>query len=223
MINLYSEYYFDKDPKRRDELLYCLIKNGNNPLIDKLYIFGDFDDRTVDVLIKSKPNKIKRIITSKRLTYKAFFIHANANTQSDNDINILINSDIYLDETITNCHEVLNNECYAILRHEVNEDFSSQIKLIGSRGMLRSDSQDAWIFKGKIKDIKECDFSLGIAGCDNRIAYLISEAGYNVKNPCHKIKIYHYHNSGVRNYMENEEVKERIEGDYLLVKPEDNE
>ena len=63
----------------------------------------------------------------------------------------------------------------------------------------RRDSQDCWIFKGKINHIQS-DFFTGIPGCDNAIADRIARAGYDIINPSRTIKSYHVHKSSERNY-----------------------
>jgi hypothetical protein len=44
------------------------------------------------------------------------------------------------------------------------------------------------------------NFTLGMRGCDNRIAAEFEIAGYRVSNPSKSIRSYHVHNSGIRNY-----------------------
>jgi spore maturation protein CgeB len=73
-----------------------------------------------------------------------------------------------------------------------------------------SDSQDVWIWKGKIN--VDGDFELGRAGCDNRIAYEIGKV-YNIVNPSRSIKSYHLHLSEIRNYK----AKDAVPPPYLRV------
>lgn len=50
---------------------------------------------------------------------------------------------------------------------------------------LRTDSQDAWIFRSPIESpslIQESNFYLGLPRCDNRLAYLLLANNYTVKN-----------------------------------------
>src|SRR5204862_5215377 len=56
------------------------------------------------------------------------------------------------------------------------------------RGMATS--QDVWAFEGPVKPVAFSDFALGKPGCDNRIAYELGQAGYEVLNPCLSIKTY---------------------------------
>jgi hypothetical protein len=148
-------------------------------------------------------------ICGKRLTYSEFF--GLMNKLSNESVVVLANSDIYFDETIQLAEKIQPGECYALSRWDIQPDGTA-------KPFHRADSQDAWIFRAPIKEVV-ADFTLGIGGCDNRIAYILNEAGYKVTNPCSKIKAYHLHLSGVRNYIKGSHV-ERIEPPYLLVKPE---
>lgn len=130
---------------------------------------------------------------SGRPTYNDFFTYINGVTQPE-EINIIINSDIYFKDLGYNQFTNLDfNSCYALTRWEILEDGAEQF-------YNNSGSQDAWIFRGKIKPVKGADFTQGVAGCDNKIAYLLEQAGYKVTNPSLSIKTYHLHKSDVRHY-----------------------
>ena len=142
---------------------------------------GDFDDE-----------KVIEIPVSRRPTYQDFFELVNRNT-GDNDINIIANTDIYLENDI----EILNyldlkRKCFALTRWDVDND--GNVKLF-----FMEDSQDTWIFKGKIPKIKS-DFQIGIPGCDARIAHEIFRAGVKISNPSFSIKTYHLHLSDFRTH-----------------------
>ena len=89
--------------------------------------------------------------------------------------------------------------------------------LPGSRGLLdRCDSQDAWIFRGPIKNVS-ADFTAGIRGCDNRLAAELHKAGYRVSNPSRAIRAFHLHRSGVRHY--GHAPADAVPPPYLLIDP----
>lgn len=124
-------------------------------------------------------------------TYDFFFQKINELAQPD-DISIICNSDIFFDSTIQLVSNLKDKQMYALLRWEWH----------GPHHIVfheRPDSQDTWIVKGKVENVKG-DFTLGIRGCDNRIAYEFQAAGYTVLNPAKSIKSYHVHNSMIRNY-----------------------
>lgn len=107
-----------------------------------------------------------------------------------NDINCFCNSDIYFTD-LSLLHTIKPNECFALTRWDIKD---------GKEVFLnRPDSQDAWIFRGKIKPIK-ADFTMGMWGCDNRLAHEIGNVGYQLKNPSRSIKIMHVHAVDDRNH-----------------------
>jgi hypothetical protein len=181
MIRLLYNYYEDKNPARKKEIDFCLQKNLENPYINVVIIEG-----------AEKP------------TYTSFFNKINELTGPD-DINIICNSDIFLDETIQLTSKLEPHKAFALSRWEyVN---ANNIKLFE-----RADSQDTWIIRGPATNIIG-NFTLGLAGCDNRIAHELKDAGYQPTNPAKSIKTYHVHNSNVRNYSRNN----TIHGKYLTI------
>lgn len=128
-----------------------------------------------------------------RPTYKDLFSLCQADY-----INVVANSDIYFDETLELCRNMRPEECYALSRYDRGEQRAT------------SWSQDAWIFRGEVSEAlleREIDFNLGLPGCDHRIAYEISKAGYKIKNPCLSIKAHHKHESQFRTYTDKNAIK----------------
>ena len=98
--------------------------------------------------------------------------------------------------------------CLALCRWEIT-DYGS------ARFIYREDSQDVWIFNGAVPKIEGADFFAGgVAGCDNKIAHLLFENGYRLESPSFDIRTYHLHLSGVRNYVSNGVVTERLDPPY---------
>lgn len=184
---LFLNYYIDRNPERQKELDYCLNMNQINPLIDKIYVLAD-----------SHVPATTTITFTNRPTFSDFFRMVNDVVEPD-DITIVANSDIYFTETLKYLDSMTENDCYALSRTD----------------NLSWDSQDAWIFKGRIREIN-ADFRLGIPGCDNRLAYELSEAGYMVNNPSRTIHAVHVHTTNIRNY---DEKTTKIPKPYLLLTP----
>ncbi len=180
MVNLFTSYYLDKNPKRQAEIDHCLIENLMNPKIDRVYILTSEKLQIKDSL------KAQVVVINKRETFNDYFEVINIYTKPE-DINIIANSDIYFNNTIELSITLKSNQCFALSRWEETKHYN------------HPDSQDAWIFKGKIKGIYG-DFCLGIPGCDNRIAYEIKNAGYDLSNPSLSIQAFHHHRSQIRNY-----------------------
>jgi hypothetical protein len=204
MLRLYTTYYNEKNPKRKNELLACININESCNLIDEIILI------TENVTI---PKKYSSKVRIKNISYRPKFqdIFQLVNTCTcDKDINIVANSDIYFDESLEllRSHD-LRKKCLAITRW--NKDNQNNFHL--HRGI---NSQDTWIFQGKIKPVSG-DFYFGLPGCDGRLAYEISRAGYHIENPAFDIKTYHLHNTGIRNYDKNNKVN-YIPGPYKYPK-----
>ena len=88
MVNLYTSFYQDKDAKRQKELLYCLNKNIENPLIDNIFLI-------VEGEVKLPKSDKLVIVNANRPTYRNFFDLVNDTVTSVNDISIIANTDIY--------------------------------------------------------------------------------------------------------------------------------
>jgi hypothetical protein len=151
--------------------------------------------REIDFCLqKNLDNKLITTIiieSQEKPTYDFFFKHINRITEPD-DINILCNSDIFFDDTIKLVEGIKHKELYALSRWDwFNPDRSVLFD--------RQDSQDTWIVRGRIENVAG-DFSLGLKGCDNRIAYEFDKSGYKVSNPSRSIKTHHVHNSQIRTY-----------------------
>ncbi|MDX2000939.1 MAG: hypothetical protein SFW35_00775 [Chitinophagales bacterium] len=183
-IQYFTGWYQDKVRRRQKEYLYCLQKNLDNPLIDKVHLLME------TALTVPKHPKLNAINWTKRPTYNDFFLVAN---DSDATICLIGNTDIYFDETLTLATCIKENECFALTRWDVYHE--GEIHLYSGAAC----SQDTWIFRRPIRNIAG-DFYLGKPGCDNRIAYEIASAGYHVTNPSKSIRSIHWHASGIRNY-----------------------
>lgn len=108
------------------------------------------------------------------------------------DINVFCNSDIYFPE-IELLKNIKQNECYALTRYEVVR--GNLLKHFG-----RLDSQDAWVFKGSVREVN-ADFTPGMWGCDNKLAYELDRSGYKVLNPSLSIISVHIHKDTGRNHV----------------------
>ena len=183
-INVFANYYHEKNDSRRNELDYCIQKNIANSNINY-------------ILIESQ----------ERLTYNDYFNYVN-NYTSDEDVNVIINLDIYFDESIVNAFKIKNDEFWCCGRWEWKDDGA----LVAP---TRPDSQDAWFKRGKIN--MNANFELGKLGCDNRLAYEASRT-YSVLNPALTIKAIHVHTSNIRNYTRKNK-NDLVPGPYHTITP----
>ena len=186
---LITEYFKSDSEERNNEIITCIKNNVKSNLFNQIILLNEQDTLDLDGITNE--------ITGQRLTYKYAFEYANKHFSDE--IIVLTNNDMFFDSTLLKLENYnMNNKFLALMRHEiVNNKFSCDIQ---SRSKHISNSQDSWILKTPIKVPKESDFHLGIPGCDNYIAYLLSNKGYQVSNPCFDIKSYHLHMTNKRTY-----------------------
>ncbi len=197
-------FYTDKSEARNEELLKCYEANLTLEEVDEIILV--VDDNT-----KVKRNsKVTVKYVSSRPTYLDLF--RIANMHNNGGISIIANTDIYFDDInlIKIKHTVSEDMCFALSRWD--EQSSGEYIHHNSR-----DSQDVWIFKGRINTEMDAEFFLGLPGCDNRIAYEIGKAGYEVRNPSITIKTYHLHLTQVKNYERTEQYI--VPNPYRLMQP----
>lgn len=212
MIRLFTSYFDEEDKQRRYEFDLCLQRNIENPLIDFIHLFCETDQlpdfADVDKIIIHEAQK--------RPTYGDFF---EVMREYIGQITILANSDIYFDETIDKVNDMRLSQCYAITRRELGNNE----QILPFSGSHVEWSQDAWIFRKAPENVGRkyfevlaenvagtrelIPFNLGVAGCDNHIAYLLKHA-YDIVNPYHDIRAIHVHKEEKRNYK----IKHRITG-----------
>ncbi len=153
-----------------------------------------------------KKGLVKRIIKIQQLvTYEEIF---SLTEDYPNDINIIINSDIFFDETIGKVHQIKRLEAYCLTRYD----------LVNGKGVFfnREDSQDAWVFRGHVKNVP-AQFSQGRPGCDNRLAYELKKVGYDISNPSLDIHIIHLHESNKRTSVNTR--FNQVQNPYALIFP----
>jgi hypothetical protein len=179
VIRLFTSWYREPREARRAEYLACLQANLDCNEIDAIHVLIESGD---DSLPEVK--KIKRRSNFGRPHY-ADFTRWIDEVAAPGDISIIANSDIEFDGSIAFARFALRpDECYALARWEGDKLFD------------RNDSQDCWIFRGKIRKMHN-DFSVGVPRCDNRLLHELRAAGYRVRNPAFAIRTTHIH-AGVR-------------------------
>lgn len=224
MYNLFTTIYREPDDFRRAEMLYCLAMNTVNQFTSVTVLVESQDDhdwiqRWADDTLKGSEldNFQIKTIQIKNVWHRPKF-NDFFDLMKPDEFNILANGDITFDPlAIYKSHfEYLEKSehkpCYALSRWDLNVDSAPTL-------FDRADSQDTWVFYGKPENVNG-DFCLGDAGCDNRVAHELAASGYNVLNPAHTFKTYHFHTSNVRNYIDAEgQVTNRVPPPYLLVNP----
>lgn len=197
MITVITNFYLSDNEKRQCELNDCLSYNISNLSITQHiilcnkeaydYINENFDfgnAKTVFIIGEGRP------------TYNDFF--QLSNRYAINEIRVLLNSDIFIPHSSSHhFNQIKEGVVWALSRYE------------GLHGKLwnHRDSQDVWAWIGNMVEIEDADFGLGVAGCDNRIAYLFNCEGYAVLNPSIDVKTIHLHASNHRTYNPKEAIK----------------
>lgn len=169
MINLLTQFYFDKSIHRSAELEYCLSRNVKNQF-DNIYLF--VEDKLVERYVSEKYPRCKVINIGRRALFNDFF--ELLEKQNQDSINIITNSDIFFDDL--SLIKIEQGVCYALSRYDYHIDGSTT-------PFLRPDSQDTWIFYGCPKIRTQIDYGMGMAGCDNRLAHDLSQQGLTIKKP----------------------------------------
>ena len=187
MTNLFINLYPESHEARRKELFDCLQNNINNSSIDIIYILVE------NVLRDDLFHNSKIILQpiAHRPTFQEIFELVNL-VSKEKDINIVTNNDIYFDHTLNFIDCIKENDCYAITKIDIQKDKLVRIQ--------KTFSQDTWIFRGRIRIPGFCNFTMGLPGCDNRLAYELDQFGYDLQNPSHTIHCIHLHESNVRRY-----------------------
>jgi len=188
-IHVITQFYDAANPARQKELQFALSKNVHNPFVDSVILMNErvFSDHELGV---SSP-KIIQMVVGRKLRFSDALEYK---TTLDGFI-VILNADIYLDESIEkirhaniNIHKVI----FALLRyeHETQELFGP-----------RPDSQDTFIMHASLSvPLPFFNFELGTPGCDNKLCYLMSCLGFDVRNDPLFIKTFHVHASTVRRY-----------------------
>jgi hypothetical protein len=152
-----------------------LERNASCAAIEEICVLTEGDTGS---LAAFKDIRTKLVRT--RPTYDDFFRWISE-LAADHDISIVANTDIWFGDDIAIVEDALGpEECFALARWEPTGLFD------------RNDSQDCWIFRGKIRDVRG-DFPLGVPRCDNRLVYELDRAGYRVRNPSFSVRANHLH------------------------------
>jgi hypothetical protein len=101
MINLYYNYFYSlESEERRGEIDYCFSKLLDNKFIDKCYVLIVKED------MKNFKFKNKKIVTiefknEKNKPYYQDYFDLAKKYSKDDDINIILNTDCFIDENDT--------------------------------------------------------------------------------------------------------------------------
>lgn len=205
-INLFLQFFVNTNSERQHEIEYVLKQNVNNQYINTIYLLNEkfYTDDELGV----KSHKIIQINIGSRLKFSDVFLFINSHNIKG--YNILLNSDIFFDDSIYN---LLYSDLHytkticALLRYEFDTDNINKSKLPNK---YLAESQDTWIIHSNNTltndQINKLDFPFGKLGCDNALAYLFHSFNYELINDPLSIKTYHYHSSNHHTYTKGERI-----------------
>jgi len=209
-VTLYYNYYRERNLFRRLEIDYCLSRNVANAAVSRLLVLSKDPPPISD-------NKMEAVPTSSARPTLAQIFQIIGEQSGKDDYNVVINADCFLATDDPNAFAQLGHGvAWCIGRYEIPR-MNPLLPWTTRRrpfSQLRDDSQDCWIIRGKPARGMWLDFSLGLPGCDNRLAYELHKAGYVVENPIDRISVFHFHSQTVRSYTDAHQVPKP----YLLVK-----
>jgi len=192
----------DYSIRRQREINECLLRNVQNSSVDEVHVLTECD-YDYGFIPSELHYKLHVTNIGKRLTYD--FVFNYYNTKLANHICILVNADIYTNNSVDILRHVrFTNVLFAMNRYEDN-DRNDLLLLNGLEVNLAARhkcpylipfqpsvwSQDAWIWKSPNIIIRDCDFELGTPGCDNYIIYQLIKQHYIVSNPSRLLCINH--------------------------------
>lgn len=211
MVNLFISAYPEKDPKRKAELHTCLMNNLKSGCFDAVWVIAEDDGKGLEYFESVAPYTVNILPCTTRPTFRTFFEAINTimdmprfENNSEDMINIISNSDIYVEDIPVFPQK---NQVFALTRYELEPNGNI-------RFLNRSDSQDVFMFRSKIRIPNYCNFA-NHPGSDNRICKELALIGYEVLNPSLTIKTFHLHR-GAKSYDNN---TPRIKPPYLRLNP----
>ena len=198
-INLITSFYIidetdetnEKILQRNNEILECLYQNLNNDLIEKIHLYVDNITALNKALEIDKNNKIIVVNIGNQPTYYDMFKYSIDNLKDS--ICMISNSDIYLYKCDIKVLEKLEDNIFALSRHE--HDLICKVIGFGSH--------DAFMFRPcylNYEILQDMHHKQNIAGSDDNIVNILCDNGFKLYNPCFEIMLVHLHFSNIRTY-----------------------
>lgn len=192
MIRLFSTSFPEGAASRLAEYAEVLRRNCVCRAIDEICLFREGDG---DPPLTCSKVRLKRV--PHRPLYSDYFNWINELAGPD-DVSIIANADIYTDEQLELFRHwpLPADAAFMLAPWDVDETGRSSLR-------YRNDSQDAWVFRGAVRQVIS-DYPAGVPRCDNRLAYELANAGYTVQNPSFSIRTNHLHGGERKSYKGKE-------------------
>ena len=210
MLRLFTTLYPERNPQRLAEYVECLQRNLANSLVDEVCILAEGEGL---VFPESSKLRLRRI--AQRPLYNDFFDWIREIAGPD-DMSAIANTDIWLDQGIRIVGAMNWGSPMVLALSRWDQLPGRKIRIFD-----RGDSQDCWILKGPVRDVKG-DFPLGVYDCDNKIAWEFEQAGYRVRNPSLGLRTYHLHLGSLRSYDPHDPADHGIRPPFRYIEPENS-
>ena len=204
-LNIIFQSYPESNPARRVELEHCILANLAHPSIKYIHDFTGASNDYLPQSITTHPKYIHvpggESNNGSWLTYKTAFTYSSSskNTKLFGIYWAVINCDIMLAPGNSNTKWPLMRgllNCKYILAQSRNEydPISTSAKMDANFSkLMHANTQDAWFYSTyKSLDVIDCNFKIGMLGCDNAIAHRLLSSGYKVINMPQTFPIWHY-------------------------------
>jgi len=183
-----TEYYEPQAPDRASEIRAAIESNLLHRDLDERHIFFHGNPDFLPEWITSKRGvHVHRIL--ERWRFRDFLGFC----EDPKSVHIMTNADIRLDNSASILRNVRAGELWALSR------WNNGV----SPGFLDRSTQDTWAVRGgafSAELLRDCEFSLGLPGCDNAFAGRMKDAGFRVVNYSLSVRTDHLHDSGQRTY-----------------------
>jgi len=197
-INLFISLYHINDTDRKMEIDSCLQHNLKIKQFDKIICFDEgFDWNTID----------KNLVEIIEVNHRPTFASIEKYFKQD-EINVISNNDIMFNSTIKKLERFFFSKATFVALTRIESDGTLFRK-------EKEDSQDVWAYFGNNNILKNCDFHLGLLGCDSRVIYEAWTKNYIIVNPSKSIQCMHIHDCNIRSYTQ----ESRVAGPYLFIRP----
>jgi glycosyltransferase involved in cell wall biosynthesis len=194
MISLITTFYRDSSPERQEELIFTLKENINNKAIDHIYLLVQSIAEFSDLV---QFDKITLLESSGKIPTYGELLAASSKLPEGTTI-VIANSDICFDATISRISNWnLEQRLLVVSRLEGRPN---QPNLFYTEHHL---SSDAWIFRTPLITDK-CVITLGKLHCETTFICHMQRQGYEVSNVSLNVNCYHVHESGKRNYTQDD-------------------
>ena len=201
-LHLVVQLYGQPQSKAHERMLECIQKNSELEFVKRITVVCE-GKRT-----EFRDKKIKAIASNRRASYADLLKAAQSYSSEEVTHFAVANTDIFLTEDILCVMRKITktSSLAAISRTETNGQLIAEPKV----------SQDLWIFKAHQiipRVLAQCEYLLGIAGCEHLFAMSLYSHGYDIWNPCLNCQVIHNDPNPKNQWAD------RYHGSYLFIPP----